>query len=79
MPSGHFVPGLRQVSEDQLLLRKFCVNQCLKRAVELHPVREGIANQRNMISFLQGQGGGGESGHAGQGNEAEEAEQFFHG
>ena len=51
-PEGQFVAGEAEVADDELVLGKAGLEVGLQPAVVLHPVGEGVADDRDMIAGL---------------------------
>ena len=54
MAHGHFIAGCGEVAEDELVLGKLGLEECLQVAGVLHPVGQGIADEGHVIAGVQG-------------------------
>jgi len=50
MPQNHFVAGSSQISENELLFWKLRVDEGFEMTRMLHPVRERVAHEGDVIS-----------------------------
>ena len=51
-PEGQFIAGEAEVADDELVLGEASLEVRLQPAVVLHPVGQGVADDRNMIARL---------------------------
>ena len=49
---GYLVTGDGEVAHDQIMLREFGVDECLEIAEVLHAIRQGVANDRDVIALF---------------------------
>src|SRR5438874_13613542 len=53
MPGANLITGGREITENQVMIRKVGVDERFQPAVMLHPIRQRIADQADMVALAQ--------------------------
>src|SRR6185436_14036081 len=61
MAEDDFITRDREVTEDKVVFRKFCDDECFQPAIMLHPVGQRVANDANMVALFEFKWRGGDT------------------
>ena len=79
MPGCDLIAGGGEVAENEVVVRKFRVNERLQETVVLHPVGERVAEVTDVVALVQGEHLRAECIGAEQNEQDDQAGQVFHG